>query len=239
VALADRLDTLVGIFAAGLKPSGNKDPYALRRSALGVLRILLDADFRLPLEHLLQLAADALQGRLVVSGDTLAEVKRFLVERLRHHALETGATARQLAGVLAAPLSTLPDFQARLDAVRRFMKQPEAESLVAANKRIGNILKKQETEISKEIDEDVFAMEEERALFSEIMIVQEGLEELLHAGDYDTALRRLARLREPVDRYFDEVMVMDEDPALRANRLATLNRLKSMFDRIADFSVAD
>jgi glycyl-tRNA synthetase beta chain len=237
VAIADRLDTLVGVFAAGLKPTGNKDPFALRRASLGVIRILLEARLGLTLYELLQLAADALQSQVSVDADTLSEVQQFMLERLRHYFVEQGASTRQVAAVLAAPLGTLADAQQRLAAVGRFMGRTESESLVAANKRIGNILKKQEGGFSGQIDTGLFQLDEERELYAQIKQAQGNASEPAVELDYDAALARLATLREPVDAYFDKVMVMDDDPAIRANRLATLALLKAQFDGIADFAV--
>ncbi len=239
VALADRLDTLVGIFAAGLKPTGNKDPFALRRSALAIIRILEEAPFSVTLETLVDLASQGLASQIDIDGSVRDDVMAFIAERLRNHLLDGGATTRQVNAVLAAPRKGLPDLRARLDAVSRFMNRDEAESLIAANKRIGNILKKQNEAMSEQIDEDRFVLDEERVLFDAVRDCEHIVIPRFEAGEYDDALTELAALREPVDRYFDSVMVMDEDPAIRANRLAQLASLKSLFDRVADFSQAD
>ncbi len=239
VALADRLDTLVGIFAAGLKPTGNKDPFALRRAALGVIRLLEETGFALSVSALLELAAAGLETQVNVSADDLADVHAFVIERLRNHLLESGATTRQVNAVLAAPLQGIPDLRARLDAVRTFMGRDEAESLIAANKRIGNILKKQDVRVSTQIDADLLSFDEEKQLFSDVESASKQVEPLFAQGAYADALETLAELRESVDRYFDSVMVMDEDPAVRANRLAQLATVKALFDRVADFSQAD
>ena len=239
VALADRLDTLVGIFAAGLKPTGNKDPFALRRSALAVIRILEEAPFSVPLEALVDYASEGLASQIDVGESVRSDVLAFFTERLRHHLLEGGATTRQVNAVLAAPRRGLPDVRARLDAVSRFMKRSEAEALIAANKRIGNILKKQDGTISTEINTDHFDLDEERDLFSAVNDCFDKVAPCFESGDYDQALSALAALREPVDRYFDSVMVMDENPAIRSNRLAQLAALKALFDRVADFAQAD
>lgn len=239
IALADRLDSLVGIFAAGQKPTGNRDPFALRRAALSVVRILTEADIAVDLDTLLALSAEALAGQIDADAAVIADVRAFIVDRLRHHWIDQGATARQMSAVLAAPLGTLPDLRARLDAVAAFMRQPEAESLVAANKRIGNILKKQDGGVSSKIDEKLMVLDEERQLFEEVSSATSELAGLYEQRDYKGALSRLSQLRSPVDAYFDAVMVMDEDPKVRANRLAQLHRLKSLFDRVADFTQAD
>jgi glycyl-tRNA synthetase beta chain len=239
VALADRLDTLVGIFAAGLKPTGNKDPFALRRSALAVIRILEEAPFSVSLETLVDHALEGLASQVEVGASVRTDVLAFIAERLRHHLLDGGATTRQVNAVLAAPRQGLPDLRARLEAVNRFMKRSEAEALIAANKRIGNILKKQEESISTEIDPDRFVLDEESRLFAAVNDCLETVAPSFRSGDYDEALTALAALREPVDQYFDSVMVMDEDPRVRANRLAQLAALKALFDRVADFAQTD
>ncbi len=239
VALADRLDTLVGIFAAGLKPTGNKDPFALRRAALGIVRMLEEAGLAVSPEPLLTLAAEGLRQQLEIGEDVFTDVRGFLRERLRNHLLDGGATTRQVNAVLAAELGDLPDLRARLAAVADFMGRDEAEALVAANKRIGNILKKQNDGVSGEIDTELFSLDEERHLFESVETARKTVEPLFVEGAYQQALATLAGLREPVDRYFDSVMVMDEDAAVRANRLAQLQSLKSLFDRVADFSQAD
>lgn len=239
VALADRLDTLLGIFAIGLKPSGNKDPFALRRAALGVIRILEEAPFGLGLSRLLDWAAEELQRQRPVDAGAREAALAFILERLKYHLVEGGASTRQVNAVLAAPLKGLPDLRARLAAVRSFMARDEAEQLVAANKRIGNILKKQEQELSDTIDADLFSFDEERDLFEAVQDVRKAVDPAFETGDYGQALERLAELQAPVDRYFDRVMVMDEDARIRDNRLAQLARLKALFDQVADFSQAD
>lgn len=238
LALADRLDTLVGVFAAGLKPSGNKDPFALRRAALGVIRILLEGGHDLTLDRLLALAANALADQVDVSPVVLGEVREFILERLRAHCREQGYDARRLNAVLAAPLHGLVDFDARLQALDAFMQLPEAEPLVAANKRIGNILRDAGQDISDTIEEDNLIFDEERRLFEDVDALQDELRPLFEAADYTPALQRLAELKPVVDSFFDHVLVMDEDLGIRANRLALLRQLKALFDRVADLSLA-
>ena len=237
VSLADRADTLVGIFAAGLRPSGNKDPFALRRAALGLVRILLEARLELPLNRLLALTANALSEQVATEPALLVEVRDFIVERLRHYYREQGYTAGLINATLASDWDTLPDLDQRLAALSAFMGQDAAISLAAANKRIGNILRKSGEEISAHIDAKRFVFDEEKQLFDEVCKMEATVGPFLEAGDYTATLQHLAGLREPVDRFFDSVMVMDENPALRSNRLALLARLKALFDRIADLSV--
>jgi glycyl-tRNA synthetase beta chain len=237
VSIADRADTLVGIFAAGLKPSGNKDPFALRRAALGLLRILLEGGIAAPLDAILERACAQLPAGLDAGPDLLDEVREFVVDRLRGYYREQGFGAELVNAVLASDWDSLPDLDRRLRALDGFMGQDAAQSLAAANKRIGNILRKSTSETSGKIDADILVLPEEQALFEAVQRLRKIVEPLLEQGDYDRSLRQLAELKEPVDAFFDAVMVMDEDPALRANRLALLALLKSLFDRIADLSV--
>ena len=237
VSVADRADTLVGIFAAGLRPTGNKDPFALRRAALGLVRILLEAALEIPLNRVLALAANELNSHLPVEPSLLLEVRDFVVERLRHYYREQGYGAELISAALSSEWDTLPDLDRRLKALAGFMGREEAGSLAAANKRIGNILKKAGESISEEIDAVLFELDEEIALFDDVELLTREIEPLLEQRDYGSSLVALSRLRGPVDAYFDAVMVMVEDSALRANRLAVLARLKALFDRIADLSV--
>ena len=237
VSIADRLDSLVGIFAAGLRPSGNKDPFALRRAALGLVRILIEAGLELPLNRLVAFAADELSEQLEVNDSLLLEVREFIAERLRHYYREQGFSAELINAALASAWDTLPDLDRRLRALSDFMGQEAALSLAAANKRIGNILRKSEQDISEEIDTNRLNLTQEVKLFDEISNLSGEIGPLLETGDYASSLLLLARLREPIDVFFDSVMVMDEDPVLRNNRLALLARLKALFDRIADLSV--
>ena len=237
VSAADRLDTLVGIFSAGLKPSGNKDPFALRRSALGLCRILLEAGFELSLDELLALAAEELADAIDDKEKIIAEVRGFIVERLRHHFREQGFSTELVTAALSSPWTTLPDLDQRMRALAAFMDSDEATSLAAANKRIGNILRKSSETISSVIEADRFDSSQERVFFDEVVRLEETLPELLERREYLPALEQLALLRTPVDEFFDKVMVMDEDTTKRSNRLSLLFRMKTLFDQIADLSV--
>ena len=168
VSIADRLDTLTGIFAAGLRPSGNKDPFGLRRASLGLVRILLEARLDLSLNRLLALAANELSPQLSVDPALLVEIRDFIVERARNHYREQGFAAELVNAAIASDWDTLPDLDSRLRALDGFMGQEAASSLAAANKRIGNILRKAEEDISKTIDTDKLILEEEHDLFKEI-----------------------------------------------------------------------
>jgi len=237
VGIADRADTLVGIFAAGLRPSGNKDPFALRRAALGLVRILLEAGLDLPLNRILALAANQLSEHIAVDPSLLLELREFVVERLRHYYREKGHGAELISAALSSDWDSLPDLDRRLRALDGFMGQEAAASLAGANKRIGNILRKSDQEYSTKIDANLVKLTEEKRLFGDISRLEQEVGPLLERRDYAAGLLALSRLREPVDAFFDAVMVMDENPALRANRLALLARLKALFDRIADLSV--
>ena len=237
VSIADRLDTLVGIFGAGLKPTGNKDPFALRRAALGLVRILLEAQIELPLKDLVSLSFETVGEQIGADRDICKEVTDFVSDRLRNHYSSQGYSTELVNAVLSSSWDTLPDFERRLKSIDRFMGQEEAQSLAAANKRIGNILRKSESGGSAEIEADRLIIPQESALLHEVIRIEGEIDPLLKRGDYETALSLLARLKNPVSEFFDAVMVMDEDPVLRENRLAILARLKAQFDRITDLSV--
>lgn len=237
LGISDRLDTLVSIFAAGLRPSGNKDPFALRRAALGIVRILLESGLILPLKQLLELAAEELSGQMSVEASVLDDLREFVIERARYHYRDQGFGAKLINAAIASDWDSLPDLDLRLKALDKFMGQDAATSLAASNKRIGNILRKSERRFSEHIDTDRLLLAEEKQLFEEIMSLEQQVIPLLDEADYEASLKLLAGLRTTVDLFFDSVMVMDEDADLRANRLALLFRLKSLFGRIADLSV--
>lgn len=249
VALADRLDTLAGIFTIGQKPSGTKDPFALRRAAIGVLRILVEKKLDLDLRALVARAV-ALQP--VQSATAASEVWEYVVERLRAYFLDTGEagiTTEMFDAVRASePVSPL-DFGARLHALSGFLALPEAASLTAANKRIANILKKstsvtpdpsRHTAAPVEPQVDLLREPAEKSLYEALALALPDLESALKRGssrrDYGGALARLAKLRPAVDAFFDGVMVNVDDVALRTNRLALLAQLRGLFTRIADLS---
>jgi len=239
VALADRLDTLTGIFATGLKPSGNKDPFALRRAALGLVRILLDGELNIELDKTLATAALVVQKQLPVAAEVLLELRGFILGRLKHYLLEQGYDTNMVNAVLDAPLDTLPDLVARLDALREFMGHDVAASLAASNKRIGNILRKSEGLVDGKIEEDVLVITEEKLLFAEIKKISDNLDQLYNEADYAAALRLLAGLSGDIDAFFEHVMVMDDDARVRRNRLNLLAELKGLFDRIANLALID
>ena len=235
VAIADRLDTLMGIFAIGLKPTGAKDPYGLRRAALGVLRILIETPLDLDLEQLLNIAADGLASE-IEAKPLIPEVFDYIMERLKAYYTEQSIPADSVDAVMARRPTRPADFNQRVHAVSEFRKLAEAESLAAANKRIRNILKKAEQTIPESVDPTQLTDPAEKALSDKIHEMSIKVKPLFAASDYTQGLQLLASLRDPVDQFFDQVMVMAEDPALRSNRLALLSQLENLFLSVADIS---
>lgn len=234
VALADKLDTLAGIFGIGQKPSGTKDPFALRRAAIGVFRIVLERKLDLDLAELIGQAV-ALQP--VKAADTASEVLAYLQERMRAHYLEAGYPAESFDAVLAT-LTTRPlDFDSRMQALAAFRERPEAESLAAANKRIANILRKSEAaDVPQTVDASRLLVPAEKNLHEAVDAVAAKVTADISSRRYDAALASLAGLRPAIDAFFNDVMVNDPDPALRANRLALVSRVRGLFAGVADFS---
>jgi glycyl-tRNA synthetase beta chain len=234
LALADKLEALAGMFGIGQQPTGDKDPFALRRHALGIVRILIERKLPLALSALAG-AAYAVLGRVPGLKDTRSELETFILERLRGHCLEQGYTANEVEAVLCLRPDRIDLVPKQLEAVRAFAGLPESQSLVAANKRIANILK-QADEVPVGFDENLLVQPEEKALALAFTRIHPGLEEAFEALDYTRALRNMASLKEPVDAFFDKVMVMDSDLRLRANRVGFLGRLHAAMNRIADLS---
>ena len=232
VALAEKIDTLAGIFSAGLCPTGDKDPYALRRAALGVLRILIEHDLKLDIHALTEFTL-SLFAHEFDKTKTQMLVTDFIFERLKSYCLDKGFTADEFEAVLAVNPAEPLDFMQRLQAVKAFRQLPEAESLAAANKRILNILKKSDSpaETVGQLVEDVEITLHELAKKSAA-----DIQPLLEKRDYQATLNRLAELKQPVDAFFDGVMVNCDDLELRANRLALLNLLSEQFLTCADIS---
>ncbi|WP_324779345.1 glycine--tRNA ligase subunit beta [Thiobacillus sedimenti] len=232
VALADKLETLVGMFGIGEKPTGDKDPFALRRHALGVIRMLIERDLPLNLDALLFVAA----GIRGFSEDDANQVAVFMFERLSGMLREQGYSAQEVDAVVSLRPQRLGDIPKRLTAVRAFAALPESESLAAANKRVGNILKKAEGEVGDKADPARFVEDAEKALFAALGEIAPQADAAFEAGDYTASLQKLAALKTPVDAFFDHVMVNADDPALKANRLALLNQLHRTMNRVADLS---
>ena len=236
LALAERLDTLTGIFGIGQKPTGAKDPFGLRRAALGVLRLLIEKQLPLDLAALLDKAADGLSAQLG-SKPATNETLDYVLERLKGYYQEQGINGALVDAVAALKVSQPLDFDRRVKAVAAFRQLSAAESLAAANKRISNILKKVDGELPAQVDASLLQLPAEQALAAAVQAQQAKVEPLFAQGNYEAALLSLAELREPVDKFFDDVMVMADDLALRNNRLALLNSLRSLFLRVADLSV--
>ena len=235
LAIADRLDTLVGIFAIGQPPSGDKDPFGLRRAALGVLRILIERELDLDLHSLIGVAAAGFPDSLDASRIT-DDLFGFMMERLRAYYLDSGYDTDTFEAVLSRrPVRPL-DFAKRMRAVKSFRNLPESASLAAANKRISNILRKAGTGIPDSYDSALLQEAAEQALASAVAELDKAVSPMFEERDYTEALCRLAALQAPVDRFFDDVMVMTDDEQLRDNRLALLNALHGLFLRIADIS---
>ncbi len=234
-ALADKMETLIGLFGIGQMPTGEKDPFALRRHALGVLRMLIEKALPVSLNTLIDAAWEA---EKTVSGvtDHREELRQFFQDRLRVMLRDAGYTTLEVDAVLALNPEKLDELPKRLAAVRAFMALPEAEALTAANKRIGNILKKIEGEVPTLVNEALFAEDAEKQLFAAINNVEPKAMECFAAGEYEQMLATLAVLRGPVDNFFDNVMVNAEDPALRATRQALLKRLYDVMNKVAEIA---
>ncbi|MEM1090104.1 MAG: glycine--tRNA ligase subunit beta [Pseudomonadota bacterium] len=237
LALAERIDTLCGIFAAGLKPSGNRDPFALRRTALGLIRIMIEGELDLELRPLIDLGLAGLTDRINDAPESADEVERFVMERLRAYYADQGISTDVFEAVWARKPSRPLDFHQRVTALHQFVEDDAAAALAAANKRIGNLLRKAELESVPAVDPARFEEAAETALYEALEGVSVSARHAAEERHYDQALTQLATLRPAVDAYFDAVMVMAEDPALRENRLATLARIKAGFDDIADISL--
>lgn len=232
VALADKLETLVGMFGIGNLPTGDKDPFALRRHALGVIRMLVEKDLPLQLTALLSAAVPAFGDKISDATPALAD---FIYDRLAGGLREQGASAQAVDAVLALRPQRLADVTQRLQAVRAFAALPEAPALAAANKRIGNILKKSEGE-GAVVNPALFAEPAEKDLYAAMQATVPAANAQFDAGDYTASLQALAALRTPVDAFFDGVMVNADDPALKANRLGLLKSLHEAMNRVADLS---
>ena len=236
LALADRLDTLVGIFAIGKDPSGAKDPFALRRAALGLLRILVEGALPLALTPLLNAAAATVAERVPEATAAVPRVRAYILERLRGYLLDQGMAPEVFEAVAAVDPDAPLDFVRRARAVKQFRERPEAEALAGANKRIQNLLRKAEQDRHGEVDAQLLQAPAEQLLLEALRGIEPQVAAAVERGDYMAAMEDLAGLRAPVDAFFDDVMVMVEDPALRANRLALLARLARRFDSVADIS---
>ncbi|MEH8048128.1 glycine--tRNA ligase subunit beta [Gallibacterium anatis] len=236
VALADKFDTLVGIFGIGQHPKGDKDPFALRRAALGVLRIIVEKNLPLDLVDLAQ-KATALYGDKLSNANVVEEVVDFVLGRFRAWYQEEGISVDVIQAVLACRPTKPADFDARVKAVNHFRTLDAAQALAAANKRVQNILSKVDGVLPENIDLSLCREPQEINLAERVLELQRELQPLFEKGDYQTVLSRLADLRESVDSFFDNVMVNAEDEKLRQNRLALLKNVRDLFFKIADISL--
>ena len=235
VALADKFDTLTGIFGIGQAPKGSADPFALRRAALGALRIIVEKNLPLDLEDLVK-KSTALFGDKLTNQNVVADVVDFMLGRFRAWYQDEGIAVDVIQAVLARRPTRPADFDARVRAVSHFRTLDSAEALAAANKRVSNILAKADAAIG-EINLTACVEPAEKALAEAVLALRTEVQPLIAKGDYTAVLDKLANLRVPVDSFFDNVMVNAEDPALRQNRLAILNTLQGLFLQVADISV--
>jgi len=235
VAIADKLDTLVGIFGIGQPPTGVKDPYALRRAALGCLRIMIEAKLDLNLKDLLQKASDNYTGSLS-ENDVVDQVFNYMLERLKGYYLDQKVSSDVYDAVVSRQPEKPYDFDRRIQAVQAFRELPEAETLAAANKRIRNILKKLDNQPPAEINPGLLQEAAEKDLVQALCTVKENISGHLRKHEYKEALAGMAVLRGSVDIFFDKVMVMCDDENVKNNRLALLSQLRSLFMEIADIS---
>ncbi|WP_308566330.1 glycine--tRNA ligase subunit beta [uncultured Haemophilus sp.] len=235
VALADKFDTLTGIFGIGQAPKGSADPFALRRAALGALRIIVEKNLPLDLEDLVKKSA-ALFGDKLTNKNVVADVVDFMLGRFRAWYQDEGIAVDVIQAVLARRPTRPADFDARVRAVSHFRTLDSAEALAAANKRVSNILAKADAAIG-EINLTACVEPAEKALAEAVLALRTEVQPLIAKGDYTAVLDKLANLRAPVDSFFDNVMVNAEDPVLRQNRLAILNTLQGLFLQVADISV--
>lgn len=234
VALADKLETLLGLFGIGQRPTGDKDPFALRRHALGVVRLVLERQLNLTAKQLVDFAYSSFPSDF---SDARTDVLQFMIDRLDGYCQELGYSASEVTAVVnqgrLPPLAKVPDL---LTAVQAFARLPEAPALAAANKRIGNILKKSDADVPAHVDDQLLVEAAEKSLHAAMQATLPTAKALFEAGDYTASLQTLAALRAPVDAFFDGVMVNAEDPALKANRLALLKQLHEAMNRVADLS---
>ncbi len=235
VALADKLDTLTGIFGIGLAPTGEKDPFGLRRAALGTVRILIEKQLPLDVRALFERARGQFPGG-VVAESVAQDLYGFLLERLKPYLREQGFRPDEIDAVLSLNPTRLDQTLKRLEALQAFRRLPEAEALAAANKRIRNILRQAGGTPAAEVNPALLREDAEKHLAEQVAARRTEVEPLFHHADYGAALKRLASLRPAVDAFFDKVMVMTDDPAVRNNRLALLNNLSELFLGAADIS---
>jgi glycyl-tRNA synthetase beta chain len=236
LSIADKLDTLVGIFAVGQRPTGDKDPYALRRASIGLLRILIETPLVLDFMEILEISAEELENKVDAKGSAV-EVFHYSMERLRSYYEDREVAGDVVDAVLAIGPRVPSDLDRRVRAVAAFRDLPEAKALSVANKRIGNILRKSSGAVPANVDVTLLQEDAERRLQEGVAALDSTITPLLETQDYPGALKHLSELRADVDIFFDQVMVMSDDPLLRANRLALLQIVASLFLQVADISL--
>jgi glycyl-tRNA synthetase beta chain len=238
VGLADRIDTLVGIIGINELPTGDKDPFGLRRAAHGILRLLIEERLPLNLPDLLKQAIDNYDDYILTNKEVFEQTMDFITERLRYWYLENDTPSAVFEAVLAKNPKEPLDFHGRINAVIAFQKLPEANALAAANKRVSNILKKENISLNKaSVDPNLFECEEEKNLTTALNKQQDIFDNYYQQANYTQALQSLAPLKQPIDNFFDKVMVMTDDSNVRNNRLAILVSLHSIFSKVADISL--
>ena len=240
LALADRLDTLVGIFAIDQAPTGSKDPFSLRRSAIGILRILIEKQLPINLVALVEQAikgySDAEGSKIAKMGDTFTQVMAFLNSRYRAMYTEQGVSVDTIQAVQAINPHMPLDFDQRIRAVQAFSELSQASMLADSNKRVANILAKSEIEVADTVDEMLLSEPAEQNLYANVKQAQTRVQPLLEQADYTQVLQTLASLDEPLTQFFDNVMVNSDDAALKNNRLALLKQVRALFLTVADIS---
>ena len=235
LAVADKLDTLVGIFGIGMLPTGSKDPYALRRAALGILRILIEKRLDLDLVAAVHFSISQFGGQVKTEG-LADQVLDFIFDRLRARYEDEGVEVASYLSVRAVQPGSALDFDQRVQAVQAFRNLPEAEALAAANKRVSNLLSKFEAKLPETVEPRYFDNATEFSLYSALQQAEQAVQPLAADRQYREALERLAHLRGPVDAFFEAVLVNAEDASVRANRYALLARLRGLFLGVADIS---
>jgi len=235
LAIAERIDTLCGIFAIGLIPTGDKDPFALRRASLGLLRTIIENNLDLDLGELLSSAAKQFEST-IKAEESSEMILNFINERLKSYLLEKGFGIDEFESIAALKINHPNDFVKRIEAVKAFKKLPEAENLSAANKRIGNILKKVDKENISVVDDNLFEEQEERSLYNEINKISDTINSHNKNKNYTKILQELAVLKDSIDNFFDNVMVMSDNENLKNNRIALLAKVRSHFIQVADLS---
>ncbi|WP_319380204.1 glycine--tRNA ligase subunit beta [Thiomicrorhabdus sp.] len=235
LAIADKLDTITGIYGIGQVPTGDKDPFALRRAALGMLRIMIEKSLDLDLVELIEAGLQQ-HDDVKMTDQLVMDIYDFIVSRLKAYFADQGISAEQFEAVRFCQPRQPLDFAKRIEAVQRFSSMDEAESLSAANKRISNLLKKVEGDVSVDVNAGLFVEAAEKNLYQELQQLQDRVAGLIESRDYIAAIGEMASIRDSVDRFFDEVMVMADDEAVRNNRLALLQQIYQLFLQVADIS---